>query len=416
MEITVREKLFRFFFIISIMVMMLSVVTACSPADEGASSTGEVSVSRKPGVPISEQPEAAPEEAAVDTTRLYIVQLLNTKREKIFLRNLYTGREYVYRYSLMTDFLDKYGGDASVTSFGPGRVVTITESGSDRTLDIVQAADEVWTYDDIVNYSIDEDRGVMKIGETNYRLTSDTMVFSGDVEADYDDIGEDDVLSVIGLDKDILTITITTGHGYLTVINTEKFEGSLLCVGTTIYAKVVPDMTLTVPEGKYRVTAANKGYGGTKKVKIKRNETTVLDLKELEGEGPKYCKLTVKSSVEGASIMLDGNEIKEGKKTKVPYGRHTLTIRVEGYDTWTRTLFVNSETAEITVDPTASEETEEKEEDEDTGDEDEKEDEGTAGHRDRDDDGDYDEDDAEVDYLSTVNDMISNLAGLSDND
>ena len=57
----------------------------------------------------------------------------------------------------------------------------------------------------------------------------------------------------------------------------ERYEGSLLCVGTYVYAKVTPDMTLTVPEGKYKVTAANNGYGGTKKVKIKRDETTVLD-------------------------------------------------------------------------------------------------------------------------------------------
>ena len=411
-----KEKLLRFFFLITITVAAMMVMTSCAASSDSAAPSGEVSVSRKPGIPKTDEPKTPEgEETTVDTTELYIVQLLNTKKEKIFLKNLYTGREYVYRYSLMTDFLDKYGGDTNVTAFGPGRVVNIIESGRDRTLETVRAASDVWTYDDIVKYDLDEDRGVLKIGSTNYRLTADTMVFSKDIEVGYDDIGEDDTLSVIGLDKDILTITITTGHGYLTVINTEKFEGSLLCVGTAVYAKITPDMTLTVPEGKYRVTAANNGYGGTKKVKIKRNETTVLDLKELEGEGPKYCKLVVKSSVEGSSIFLDGNEIEEGKKTKVPYGRHTLTIQVEGYDTWTRTLFVNSETAEITVDPTAGS-SDEADEPETTDEEDSEDDNDATGHSDRDGDGDYDEDDAEVDYLSTVNDMISNLAGLSDND
>ena len=411
-----KEKLLRFFFLISITVAAMMVMTSCAASSDSTAPSGEVSVSRKPGIPKTDEPKTPEgEETTVDTTELYIVQLLNTKKEKIFLKNLYTGREYVYRYSLMTDFLDKYGGDTNVTAFGPGRVVNITESGRDRTLETVRAANDVWTYDDIVKYDLDEERGVLTIGSTNYRLTADTMVFSKDIEIGYEDIGEDDTLSVIGLDKDILTITITTGHGYLTVINTERFEGSLLCVGTTVYAKITPDMTLTVPEGKYRVTAANNGYGGTKKVKIKRNETTVLDLKELEGEGPKYCKLVVKSSVEGSSIFMDGNEIEEGKKTKVPYGRHTLTIQVEGYDTWTRTLFVNSETAEITVDPTAGS-SDEPDEPETDDEEDSEDDSDSTGHSDRDGDGDYDEDDAEVDYLSTVNDMISNLAGLSDND
>ena len=412
------KRIFRILLVSVICVLSFGLLTGCSSDDAATQNSGQVSIGRKPGIPKTEEPAVTEEAQTVDVSELYIVQLLNTKKEKIFLKNLYTGREYVYRYSLTTDFLNKYGDDTNVTEFGPGKVVTITESGGDRTLDTVKASDEVWTYDDVENYSLDEERGVLKIGSDNYRLTDETMLFSKNAEIAYSDIGDEDVLSVIGLDKDILTITVTTGHGYLTVINTEKFEGSLLCVGTYVYAKVTPDMTLTVPEGKYKVTAANNGYGGTKKVKIKRDETTVLDLKELEGEGPKYCKLVVKSSVGGATILLDGDEIKEGKKVKVPYGRHTLSISVEGYDTWTRTLFVNSETAEITVDPTTSagggeeEADDTSEEDEDSGDDNDS----TGGHTDTDGDGDYDEDDAEVDYLSTINEMISNLSGLSDND
>ena len=412
------KRIFRILLVSVICVLSFGLLTGCSSDDAATQNSGQVSIGRKPGIPKTEEPAVTEEAQTVDVSELYIVQLLNTKKEKIFLKNLYTGREYVYRYSLTTDFLNKYGDDTNVTEFGPGKVVTITESGGDRTLDTVKASDEVWTYDDVENYSLDEERGVLKIGSDNYRLTDETMLFSKNAEIAYSDIGDEDVLSVIGLDKDIVTITVTTGHGYLTVINTEKFEGSLLCVGTYVYAKVTPDMTLTVTEGKYKVTAANNGYGGTKKVKIKRDETTVLDLKELEGEGPKYCKLVVKSSVGGATILLDGDEIKEGKKVKVPYGRHTLSISVEGYDTWTRTLFVNSETAEITVDPTTSagggeeEADDTSEEDEDSGDDNDS----TGGHTDTDGDGDYDEDDAEVDYLSTINEMISNLSGLSDND
>ena len=408
-----RKKVLRIVVMLLVLVMSAGVLSACSPAGDTETASGEVSITRKPGIPKKNETVSEEEDThETDRSTLYIVQLLSTKKEKIFLRNLYTGREYVYRYSLTTDFLDKYGDDTSVTEFGPGKVVTITESGSDRTLDTVRASVDVWTYDGIVNYDVDTDRGVFRIGKENYKLTEDTMVFSKDAQVEFSDISEEDTLSVVGLDKEILTVTVTTGHGYLTVINADKFLGSLLCVGTEVYATVTEDMTLTVPEGKYKVTAANNGYGGTKKVKIKRDETTVLDLKDLEGEGPKYCKLTVKSSVNEASIYIDGNEIKEGKKTKVPYGRHTLTVMVEGYDTWQRTLFVNSESAEITVDPTASEE--ESDEEDKTEEEASTEEEDDTGHEDNDGDGDYDEDDAEVDYLSTINEMISNLSGVSD--
>ena len=150
-----KEKLLRFFFLISITVAAMMVMTSCAASSDSTAPSGEVSVSRKPGIPKTDEPKTPEgEETTVDTTELYIVQLLNTKKEKIFLKNLYTGREYVYRYSLMTDFLDKYGGDTNVTAFGPGRVVNITESGRDRTLETVRAANDVWTYDDIVKYEM----------------------------------------------------------------------------------------------------------------------------------------------------------------------------------------------------------------------------------------------------------------------
>lgn len=398
----------------AVLLFVLAVLfCACGGGD--AADGPSVTISRKPGPPKTENDTAA--ESQTDTSDIYIVQLLNTKKEKIFLKNLYTGREFVYKYSLFTDFLDKFGEDTNVTAFYPGRAVSIIESGSDRTLKEVRASTRVWTYDDITNYDLDADRGVLRIGPTNYKLGDDTMVFSDDVEAGYSDIGEGDTLSVIGLDKDILTITITSGHGFLSVVNTEKFEGSMLCVGNKIFARVTSGMTLTVPEGKYKVTAANNGYGGTKKVKIKRGETKILDLKELEGEGPKYCKLIIKSSVPGATIMIDDKEIKEGKKTKVAYGKHALSISVEGYDDWKKVLFVNSESAEITVDPTAAATGNNTTEADDGAEEDASDDASDAradaieraGLTDSDGDGDYDEEDAEVDYLSTINNMLSNL-------
>ena len=163
-----------------------------------------------------------------------------------------------------------------------------------------------------------------------------------------------DLLTVVGLDKEVLSISITTGHGYLNLVNTDKFEGSLIYIGNKIITTVTKDMSVTIPEGTYAVTVANDGYGGTKEVEILRNEYTVLDLAELEGEGPKVCKLTISSLVEGAEIYIDGERIEAGVETEVTYGKHTLMIAVEGYDTWSRTLYVNSETANISIDPTAS--------------------------------------------------------------
>ena len=54
-----------------------------------------------------------------------------------------------------------------------------------------------------------------------------------------------------------------------------------------------------MPEGVYTVAVANKGYGGSTEVEIRRGQTTVLDLEKLKGEGPKKRKYFVRGGCGG---------------------------------------------------------------------------------------------------------------------
>ena len=338
----------RFFGITLLMIFVLCSFCACK--DDDASGENAVSIVRQPGTPAG----SGEAEEEVEEKTLYIVQELNTEEEYIVLKSTDYDKNYVYHYTLSTRFLDKYGDTTSSLNFTPGTVVTLGERKSQGIITSVQMSDAVWRYTDVTNFSYDTEKNMFTIAGENYKLTDETMVFSEDVMATVSDIGEDDVLNIVGKDKTIYTISVVTGHGYLLLANTEKFEGSLIYIGNTLITAVTSNMQVSVPEGTYDVTVANNGYGGTKSVEIERNNTTVLDLAELEGEGPKTCKLTVSATVPNASIYIDGEQIEAGVETDVTYGRHTLTSSVEGYDTWSKTLYVNSATASIAIDPTES--------------------------------------------------------------
>ncbi len=340
----------KFLGITLLLVFVLCSLCACK--DDDASTENKVSVVRQPGTPADAKTEES--EEPEEEEYLYIVQELNTEEEYIVLKSTLQDKNYVYHYTLSTRFLDKYGDSTSALNFSPGSVVTLGEKKSKGILSSIQMSDAVWNYTDVVNFSYDAEKSMFVIGDENYKLTSDTMVFSNGVLIPITDIGEDDILNVVGKDKVVYTISVVTGHGSLLLTNTEKFEGSLIYIGNTLITEVTPNMEVSVPEGVYSVTVANKGYGGTKDVEIIRNNTTVLDLAELEGEGPKTCMLTVSATVPGASIYIDGTQIEAGVETPVTYGRHNLTISVEGYDTWSKTLYVNSASANISIDPTES--------------------------------------------------------------
>ena len=53
--------------------------------------------------------------------------------------------------------------------------------------------------------------------------------------------------------------------------------------------------------------------------------------------------------MQGAKIYVDGSEIDYTSPVEITYGKHTLKVTADGYDTWTRTLYVNSKEATIQI-------------------------------------------------------------------
>lgn len=296
--------------------------------------------------------EAAAEENGKSVKKnsdILIVSDINSANETIRVYNYSTGVQYQYYYGLTTGFFDKYGNHMSVSDIHQGDVVDISGADSDGKAKRIQKSDKVWTNDTVTNFSVDKDKSVLEIGSSSYRLGERTMIFSGSDVIDTDSITAQDKLSVVGIDKDIVSISVTTGHGTLQLSNTSLFEGSFLQLGDRIFAEITKDMSLDVPEGSYTLAVANNGWGGSTDIEIKRGETTKVNLNDLKGEGPKKSSILFEVDVQGAKIYVDGKEIDYTSPVEITYGKHTLKVTADGYDTWTRTLYVNSKEATIQI-------------------------------------------------------------------
>lgn len=280
---------------------------------------------------------------------ILIVSDINSANETIRVYNYSTGVQYQYYYGLTTGFFDKYGNHMSVSDIHQGDVVDISGADSDGKAKRIQKSDKVWTNDTVTNFSVDKDKSVLEIGSSSYRLGERTMIFSGSEVIDTDSLTAQDKLSVVGIDKDIVSISVTTGHGTLQLSNTSLFEGSFLQLGDRIFAEITKDMSLDVPEGSYTLAVANNGWGGSTDIEIKRGETTKVNLNDLKGEGPKKSSILFEVDVQSAKIYVDGSEIDYTSPVEITYGKHTLKVTADGYDTWTRTLYVNSKEATIQI-------------------------------------------------------------------
>lgn len=354
------------------------VLTACQSNRQSGIVTGKYhNPSRDEGgesvtdTEMAEQDETDEPQSDAPGADLFLITNNDMKSECLILEQMASGKQYMYSYSIGTSFLDKYGNRTSVSYFEPGRVIRVGEKDMRGRLLEAQISDQVWEYPDVTRYSVDEERSVFSIANTNYSFDEDLFVHSDGEMLAVSDLTEYDTLRVTGIGKKIYSVSVTTGHGQVRLENTELFDGSFIQIGRKIFAEITPDMTLEVPEGTYTVAVANNGYGGSEEITVERGAELVLDLDTLKGEGPKFGSILFAVDVEDAILQVDGKAVDYSEPVELQYGLHRLSVTADGYDTYSKKLFVNSSEATIVIgmsgdgDGSASGKKEDAEDDED---------------------------------------------------
>jgi len=294
---------------------------------------------------ISEEP--------VTESSLYIITDIDLEGKTIGLMDVNSGRQRTYRYDTSTKFYDKYGDKKSIASFEKGYPVTAVANTDVAGLSRMQISDDAFIYDDVVKFKIDQTNNTISIAGDDFYYNNVLGCYCDDSRIMLSSIKNGDELRIVGLDKRILSVVVTSGHGSLKLENTSLFDGSVMCVGLEVLTEVKPGMRLELPEGKYMVTVANDGWGSSRDIIIERNKELILDLDTMKGEGPKFCKLSFDlKGIEEAKIEIDGEEIDFSEAHDIRYGTHDLKITADGYEPVEKSLVVNSEEATIELELT----------------------------------------------------------------
>ena len=304
---------------------------------------------------------------------LYLILENDSEGQMLKLYSYEDGNEYSYSYADSTLFKDKYEGITTSSAFVVGKVVSIGSENSFGNLLEVKMSSDVWNYEDVSRFSIDENKGVFTIGKTKYAITNQTKAFSNGTQIDLANISEQDTLSIIGKDKEVLSVVVTTGQGILELKNTGLFEESFLQLNTNIFFIITENMTIELAEGIYTLKVANNGWGGSCEIEIVRGETTVVDLDELKGEGYKKGLISFQTDAENVTVTIDGKKVDISQPVELIYGIHSIVVEADGHSTWKKYLNVNSKEATIEIDldeetteTETNSETQETEENEDT--------------------------------------------------
>ncbi len=343
----------------------------------------------------------APVPGDYDSEDTAIVVQKDTDARTISFRNLATGRQYTLSYNGTSVLTDKNSQPLSMEQVAIGDIVNVTFLKTPKTLTSLQESPSAFCYQSLTDFEISESGRSIEINGSRYRLDPDLVVVADGEIGTVMDINEYDTLTVKGFDKEVHSIVIEKGHGYLRLENDESFIGGFIEVGSFTIVPITENMLLTVPEGTYNVSVSCGGSGGTKSVTIYRDQEQTMDVGDLVTE-VKEGSVLFDITPSDATIYIDGEKIDSSEAVTLTYGIHQLIIRAEGYETMSKYIRVGQPMATLVMEMEKSSEADT--DDEDSDDEDDDTDDEDA---DTSDDEDTDDSDGADDESVDSDDVIS---------
>lgn len=275
--------------------------------------------------------------------------------------NLDVNKKYTLSMDGTTCFYDKYGGALSFDQLVPGAVVDVTFQKGKKHLTSLQESPKAWCYEKVERYSIDREKETLNIGDEIYKLGKAVLFYNDGRVIEGEEIGKGDILSFRGIDKNVLTVTVEKGHGYLRLSNASNFIGGWIEVGQVLISRISDKMLLSLPEGSYEVNISHEGSEGVKRIVINRNRETVLDIGDIKLVEPKVGSVKFVILPEEAELLVDGETMDHVNEVRLTYGLHQVLVRAKGYQSISRYLKVGQASAKIEIELEADPEEEEEE-------------------------------------------------------
>lgn len=284
-----------------------------------------------------------------------IVLSLDTDNKVIGLQSVSTGESMILTYTGGCDVRDKYDEIMSITQLQPGSIVEFSYVVSKKKMYSLTVSDTAWEYKDVRNLVIDEVDRTMSIAKDMYQYNNLLVILSEGEKAMLMDINEADTLTLRGIGKEVCSIVIDKGHGYVKLKNEDAFVGGFVSVGQEAVKPVTKDMMLVVPEGSYILSISKNGAGGTKSITVTRNEEIVVDVGDLKGAELQQGGVKFNITPKDARLFVDGVKTDHEELVTLSYGDHRILITASGYESYSGTLRVQEILKELDIELETSE-------------------------------------------------------------
>lgn len=269
-----------------------------------------------------------------------IVLEIDKSDKSIRLYDVDNKEEIKLNYTGSTNILDKFGQVITMGQIDIGLIVDARYQSDKGKLTYLQFSKRAWENVGVSYLVIEPENKTIRIAKNKYSY-DEPVVLDNDNFITLDDLAEQDVLTVRGIDEVIWSINVLKGHGTVKLKDYNAFLGGSVTVGYEATQQITEDLTITVREGNYNLTVENGKYSGTKNITVYRNEETIVSLGELGPEPVQYGLIEFDIIPFGADLFIDGGLTPYGEPVKLAYGEHDVQVSLGGYSTYRGKLNVD---------------------------------------------------------------------------
>lgn len=333
----------------------------------GKNSSKKPSISNGVDIPVmpnESSREGMTSDEYTDVMFKAVVLEVNVDDKTIILQKTSSDNRVLYSYTGGTNILNKHGDIMSASQLNYGEIVEVAVSLDTGKITDIKIYGEGFDYPGVTNFSIDKDKKMISVGSEKYFYTDNTVFLSGSQIISADNLEGIDVITLKGYDKQLDSVIITTGHGYLRLDTTTFFEGGYIEIGDKIVESITENMVLAVPVGTYTVTVTKDKTSGSKEIIVNSNEEQRLNLIEFQSEAVRLGTLSFKISPSGAKLTIDGVEKDYSQIIDVAFGTHKIVVTADGYEPYAQLITVEEIFKEYSISLLPAEETTEEDESE----------------------------------------------------
>ena len=288
-----------------------------------------------------------------DSADTAAIRDIDTTKKTIRLRNHQTGKTYTLTYDNTSMMYDARGMVLSAALLEVGEIVDVTFLKSSKHITTLNVSSDAWVIENTRNHDLVRGDGTARIQGDLYRIDTRTLVMAEGNLALAEDVLATDRITVSGIGKDIYSVVVTGGHGYVSLssdtVEDRSLVGAWLELDNEVIHKISPNMMLSAPEGDYNLQILGNGASFQTEVNISRNQETVVDTSSVSITKPKESLVTFEIIPEEAEVFVDGERALTGVPQTINYGYHSLKVLADGYVTQDKYLKVGTAKAVIQI-------------------------------------------------------------------